>query len=132
MAFTVTATVEVSLDTVANILCSALEGGSNYWYEIDSFVEPKQIAPEIAAEWGGFRHISYPLSEGGGLKIRDIEGSEDATKLQLLDLKAVAFGVQTMATKYPKHFADMVQENDDAITGDVLLQCCLFGELVYG
>jgi hypothetical protein len=36
-----------------------------------------------------------------------------------------------LATKYPRHFADLVNENTDAITADVLLQCCLFGELIY-
>ncbi len=27
---------------------------------------------------------------------------------------------------------DMLAENDDATTGDVFLQCALFGELVFG
>ena len=38
----VKATIDVSLDTVASLLCSALEGGSNYWYEITSQHEPSE------------------------------------------------------------------------------------------
>jgi hypothetical protein len=37
-----------------------------------------------------------------------------------------------MAREYGRHFSDMIAENDDATTADVFLQCCLFGELVYG
>jgi len=37
-----------------------------------------------------------------------------------------------MAEKYPRHFHNFLEENDDAETGDVFIQCCLFGEIVYG
>ena len=49
-----------------------------------------------------------------------------------LDLDAIERGLQAMAEKFPKHFADILGENDDAITSDVLLQCCLFGYVIYG
>lgn len=129
MTFTINATVEVSLGKVAGVLNCAFEGGSNYWYVINEFIEPKEISEDIAKDWGKYRYISYPLSEGGALLIGDREDEDEEPKR--LDLAAVAKGVQVMATKYPSHFADMMEENDDADTGDVLLQCCLFGELVY-
>jgi hypothetical protein len=44
----------------------------------------------------------------------------------------VTKGLEIMATKYARHFADLVSENDDADTHDVFLQCALFGEVVYG
>jgi hypothetical protein len=37
-----------------------------------------------------------------------------------------------MGDKYPSHLSDLVEEQDDAITADILLQLALFGELVYG
>jgi hypothetical protein len=37
-----------------------------------------------------------------------------------------------MAADYPRHFADLVNENDDADTGDAFVQCCVFGEVIYG
>ena len=39
---------------------------------------------------------------------------------------------QIMADKFPRHFANILNENDDAETGDVFLQCCLWGDIVYG
>lgn len=37
-----------------------------------------------------------------------------------------------LATKYPHHFCDILKDGGDATTGDVLIQCALFGEIVYG
>jgi hypothetical protein len=53
-------------------------------------------------------------------------------KLRILDNEAVQLGLQIMAKDYPNHFADLVNETGDATTDDVFLQCCLFGELIYG
>ena len=49
-----------------------------------------------------------------------------------LTLADIEKGLETMRDKYPRHWADLVEENDDLITGDVFLQCAVFGELVYG
>ena len=37
-----------------------------------------------------------------------------------------------MAETHPRHFADFLAGNEDATTGDVLLQLAVFGELVFG
>jgi hypothetical protein len=37
-----------------------------------------------------------------------------------------------MATKTPRHFANIVGERGDSETGDVLVQLACFGELRYG
>ena len=49
-----------------------------------------------------------------------------------LDLKAVRKGLRLMKKEYPNHWADLVEENDDLITGDVWLQLAVFGEVIYG
>lgn len=37
-----------------------------------------------------------------------------------------------MQEKYPQHWADIINESDDANTADVFLQCVVFGEVIYG
>jgi hypothetical protein len=130
---------EVSLERIGDLLCSAFEGGSNYWYRIEKFVPPPG---GVSYSWGQglgggkiFRHISYPLSEGGGLFVTDIPDGDEGElprKGKLLDLNALRSGLAVMANGYPRHYADVLTENDDATTGDVFLQCCLFGRVVYG
>ena len=41
-------------------------------------------------------------------------------------------GLKLMQEQYPRHYADLVEENDDAITGDVWLQLTVFGDVIYG
>ena len=49
-----------------------------------------------------------------------------------IGLEQTKKGLAIMADKYPKHMNDMINENFDAITGDVLLQCIVFGDVIYG
>lgn len=49
-----------------------------------------------------------------------------------MTLAAIIQGLSKMAVVAPRHFADLVAENDDAITHDVFVQCCVFGEIIYG
>jgi hypothetical protein len=97
-----------------------------------------------------YRHLDYPVNEGGAVVVGDREEwypyrmekeraehlkesfDKPEPKKYRLDLEAIDRGLQLMADKYPRHFADFVGENEDASTGDVFLQLCLFGELVYG
>jgi hypothetical protein len=110
----------------SNLLCSAFEGGSN-WYFIEKMTPPK--TPRSATGEGViYKHIDYPLT-GGSLVIKAQELDD---KDYILDAAAIKKGSAVMAEKYPRHYADALTENDDACTGDVFLQCCLFGELVFG
>jgi len=66
------------------------------------------------------------------LIISDIEGDLNEPPWKRLDLDAIKKGLQIIAEKYPRHMGDFLNENDDADTGDVFLQCCLFGDAIYG
>ena len=43
----------------------------------------------------------------------------------------VAAGLRKMAQSHPMHFADLIRDEGDAITADIFLQLCAFGEIVY-
>jgi hypothetical protein len=119
--------LEVAEQRLQDILTNALEGGSNYWYFIKEFNYPEgQTKESLGIE---FAHVELPF-KGGSLTFIDQE--EDDGKEYTLDLEAIRKGTEVMAEKYPKHFSDFLAEDDDAITADVWLQCCLFGEAIYG
>lgn len=127
MATTIRQTV--SDERLAEILCSTYEGGSNYWArQDDGKPSPYRISETLKTDGG----ISGALEfiPGFDVEITDIE--DDDEKKYRLTLPILRKGLQIMAEKYPRNFSDILTENDDAITGDVLLQCALFGELVYG
>jgi len=131
---TVTIKQEISLYDVECLLCSAFEGGSNYWYEIVEFVKPSKkdlyVGDDMDDKHKLFPHLQYPLSEGGAVMVQDKEGDDE--NVYRLDLPAIRKGLQIMAENHAHHFANVLTGNGDAETGDVFLQCCLFGDTVYG
>ena len=68
---TVTLPVQVSKQRLADLLCCALEGGSNYWYRIEKFGAPDAENLFHSMEDGTFRYLDYPLSEGGFIMVSD-------------------------------------------------------------
>ena len=124
--------LKVSHERINDLICGAMEGGSNHWYCIDSFNYPvkegtleRHTKESLGIKFG---HIELPM-KGGSLTISDSEDGGGNTFT--LDKEACIRGLKVMAEKYPEHFADWRNEDDDATTADVYLQCCLFGEIVY-
>ena len=128
------ATIQVSRQRVSDLLCCALEGGSNYWYEIREFVKPTAFTFYTDREDSVFKHLDYPLNEGGQLHIADKNDSAEAHTTHILCLGSIAHGLTIMSgdPRYKRHWQDFLDENEDADTGDVFLQLCLYGEVVFG
>ena len=128
------AIVRVKKQRVADLLCSALEGGSNYWYRIEKFVKPKPKHLKPHTGTGGiFRHVDYPLCKGGAIIVSDHHGADGGIEVHTrVDLEQIINGLELMCTLYPRHYSNWLTEKDDAETGDVFLQLCVLGDLVYG
>lgn len=126
MDFIVNATFKVSRQQVAGALWRAF-GSQITWFRVVEVIEPPTLRFR-SIEHLALRMVDYPLNEGGSIGIVSTEPSSNVFRL---DLKSIRRGLEDLATKYPRHFADLVNENTDAITANVLLQCCLFGELIY-
>ena len=130
--------VTVTDQRISDLLCNALEGGSNYWYTITAYTKPTEMVFQCMADTLPtqiFKHIDYPMNPGGSITIGDREDGRPhgAVFINSVITKEVLLqGLRVMSEKYPRHFADFIAENDDAETGDVFLQCCCFGEIVYG
>ena len=103
----------VTREEIENLLDCASRG-SDYWSENDLGYESE---------------VKKVLVTTRGITIKDIEA--EPNKYFSLNLVKIKKGLKVMANKYPKHFANFIAEDYDAITGDVFLQCCLFGEVIY-
>lgn len=136
MENTIQLQLNIKMQRIADLLCSAMEGGIGYWARIDKYKEPSQPVDLKPFEDDSvigktvYPHIHYPLTPDGAVIIKDVEGNEN--KKYTLNMKAIKKGLNIFAEKCPRHFGNWLSEDDDAITGDVFVQCCLFGEIVYG
>ena len=128
---TCTVSQDIAVSRLRDLLTCAFEGGSNYWYTITRYLrwDGVQMVEIPRDELPEFPHINVPFQVNCAVEIQDIE---DEFSLRLLGLNDVFSGAKAMAAKYPKHWGDVMTENDDADTGDVFLQCCLFDEVIYG
>lgn len=125
--------VEISKEVIANLLCSAFDPAIHavsYWCEIVGKISPKEYLYRIDKQQI-YPYVDVPLNEGGQLILKVTEGDEQS-KYFNLDLSVIQKGLEVMAEKYPEHFADIMSGNDDSATADVLIQCALFGEIIYG
>ena len=118
---------------VRDLLITAFEGGSNYWYRGLRCGELPAGTRKADLEcW----YAEVPLQEGGSVKFKDAYEPDtdliDDDGYYSLTLVGVTRGLAIMRENHPRHWADFTQKNDDAITADVFLQCCIFGEIVYG
>lgn len=133
-----TVSTEVPIERVAMTLVGAVEGGSTYWMEsIDWGVEFKDAhkkSPFKDKSIGGAYSdvLSWAWKEHYDFRIK-VTADEDADwQSGIISPRTIQRGVQLMARDHTRHFDDMVRENDDATTSDVLLQCIVFHEVVFG
>jgi len=80
------------------------------------------------AEWP--RYVVAAVTTGCAVLIKDKYGDEPDTTY-CIDSNSLEVGLQIMAEKYPKHFTDVLEDNCDVYTSDVLAQCIAYGRLVY-
>ena len=120
----VTTKLQVPIQRVKDLVSAAMEGGVQYWakiarYELDGVTKPE------------FPHINVPFMPGCAIIIDDIEGDPELSNKRL-DMDAMKRGLQLMADKNPRHFKELLDEGEDAETGDVFIQLCVYGEIVFG
>lgn len=69
------------------------------------------------------------LLRGGKIAVSDIEDGEKTHVLTLDDIKN---GFVIVMAKYPSMFEAIVEETEDLYDADAVIQCAIFGEVVYG
>jgi len=124
--FKVTVEHKITEDRVRDLLIGALEGGSNGWYLITRLELPNGVSRKDFDLL-----VDIPFREGCGIIIDDQEGDPELCG-KLLNREAMERGLKVMGEKYEWHLHDFLHENDDACTSDVFLQCCLFGDVIFG
>lgn len=134
--------VPISEEQISNMLCSAYDGAygsAYYWSAITGYEYPAGKTQDDFE----YRFMEVVLA-GGKMFLCDAEMTKQEMKARkpeeiekwTLTREKLIKGLQVMASlemgKGGHHFPNLMKENDDAETADVFVQCCLFGEIVYG
>jgi len=122
-----TVSQEIPAQRVADLICGAFEGGSNYWAAAVSISDDGRPWSDVGA------YASDVPALGGSVEVVEHEAHDDSGRMVwVLDRLACERGLRVMAADYPNAWAAFLSDNDDATTADVFLQCALFGEVIYG
>lgn len=128
-------------EDIVNLFVDALEGGSNYWYEIRHL--PKEVRYK-AKEMG--QPISETIGEyilnGGYVQFYDSEEEYDDDDygethsdnglLGTVDMDSILEAITLIKKDYPEVWENILDEQYDANDADIFLQLCVMGEVVYG
>ena len=120
---TVTQNINVTEEDIDDIMCSALEGGITYWC----------YKAKVVGDYLG-EYASEQISRGGVLKLYDSENGD----IYELTLEALLNGIRLAIqndyyAEYEWHYGDKLDCCQiDANVADCIVQCALFGEVIYG
>jgi hypothetical protein len=109
--------VELESEDMENIVCTAFEGGINYWCDTAEGAHPKNDDAYCPEGW------AY------NLYVTD-ECADDETKPATLDAESLQKGITICLTKYPWHVN--LDGDFDAENADAIIQCAVFGDIIYG
>lgn len=124
---------EVTREVIENIIVTALEGGSNYWYYInDNGYDAVRNVIEME------RSLPFPLAlveavldHGAVVEICDIEDTDEV--LGVVSAESIKNGLEKLADSDDSHaLMDELSYNGDAETSDICFQFIVMGEIVFG
>lgn len=121
----------VPTELIWNAFVGAFEGGSTYWLHEANLIEGTKHTRTDLVWWGEEIVFANPFKIE---IIYDLENDDggNGNGNKTIDNSDILIGLCVMAVKYPRHFADLVSENDDSITHDVFMQCVVLGDIIYG
>ena len=120
-------TKKISIQTIKDMIVTAIEGGSNYWAYFKFPNNWKNI-------YGSYENIPF---QSGNIEVIDIETDEVVGILNIatihVGLNLMGLGKDVKGKAVPEcHFENLFSSNFDAETADVFLQLSVMGEIVYG
>lgn len=113
-----------------NLLVTALEGGSNYWYFLKkkgmSYIE--KHTPEMENEPLAMRMFKA-LERNVSIPIHDYETGD---LLGEINMHSIEKAEEKLIEINPIEFANILTEDYDANTADIWFQLAVMGEIVFG
>jgi hypothetical protein len=116
--------VDITFEQFKDVIITALEGGSNYWYTINSI----DIPPKYVGCGSRVDRIAEKLWDDPEYKLPIYDVEDDSEQLGELSMQ----GFLDNAVKDIWAFNEMLNGEFDANTADILFQLAIMGEIVYG
>lgn len=112
-------TIELDKEVIEDLIISALEGGSNYWYRIEN------------KTGGDYLKKAFTPT---GLLISDYKQGMDGkyNMIGRLNPTSMRLALDLMQTKAPHVLSNIILDHTDAEDADIFLQLAVLGDVIYG
>jgi len=126
-------TVDVSREVLENIVITALEGGSNYWYYIgeEAIKRINSVAPRTNDSSFSERLFRAVFDYDIIVPIHDIEDT-DGEPIGELNVKTFEKHLEICASEALWSLQEEIDERGDASSSDVVFQYLALGDYIYG
>lgn len=116
----------ITYDHVEEIILTALEGGSNYWYYLKDIPEGKPSGEPLSS-WIAQQLFNDPIFK---LDVYDIENEDDL--LGTVTQKSLLEALEICHRDYNHIYNDLIEGTGDAETADIIFQLATMKEVVFG
>lgn len=131
---TVNIPVKIRHEVIADLISSALNSGISYWCSNCTVKLGPNVTKEIInTKYNTMWYASYvPFFPDSFISFQlfDVECFDG--EIKVLNIESITKGLEILANKYNNHFSNIIEENYDAETADVFIQCCIFGDIIFG
>ena len=117
-----------------DILCTASYG--SFWFECSVHKDTPYEVYKTAKENFECREDIWTdcLLNGGYIDICDVEECDGETddREYKIGLDDIVKGFEIVMLKYPQLYANIMEETYDIYDADAVIQCAVFGDIIYG
>lgn len=118
---------DLNKETLVDIFSTATYGSD--WLAIK---RPKRFGHLIKEESDCVEEKLADILLGGGMVAAFIYEDDEEPTIKEFSLEDMEVGLKKFIEECPYDYADFITENEDYYTCSNLMQCVLFGEVVYG
>ena len=122
--------IEIEPQLVADLITTALEGGSNYWYLTRGSQSFKTEQTKHLTYWEA---LAENLEKGYDFRVPIYDREDEHELLGHLSISTIKQGLRLFAQDHTEEFVEWAtSESYDANVADTAFQLMVLGEVVYG
>lgn len=129
MSIKITQEIFVTKTMLEDLIVTAIEGGSSYWYWLDR----DEMDEKLPANGDPLAiRLANRLYDDEGFKLNVYDWEEQENVLGVITHKSCVDSFEILKDKYSHIFENIVLDNWDANDADCFFQVAVMGEIVFG
>jgi hypothetical protein len=122
----------IHFEKFSDVIITALEGGSNYWYQLIDEDYRDKLPPKSPQHQALSERIAYALYTDPKFELPVYDVEEPDELLGKVTQESMYRAFEIAKREYPDAYENIMEEEYDAGDADILFQLATMGEIVFG